>query len=153
MSRIRRMEPADLPRVVEIEKSIFSQPWSEQGFLQALTMPGNEYVVAEQEGQIVGYCGYYGTLDEGEITNVAVKEEFRCRGIGGEMVGRLLQHAKTQGIDRMVLEVRLSNVSAIHVYEKLGFVKLGVRKNFYEMPTEDALIMECALQTGKEKTC
>lgn len=153
MSRIRKMQVPDLPQVTAIENKTFSQPWSEQGFWQALSMPGNYYVVAEQEGKIVGYCGYYGTLDEGEITNVAVDEEFRCRGIGYEMVGQLLKDAKAQGIGRMVLEVRLSNVSAIHVYEKLGFIRLGVRKNFYEMPTEDALIMECMLESGKEKTC
>lgn len=147
------MELSDLQEVAEIEKTIFSQPWSEQGFAQALAMKENEYVVAEQEGQVVGYCGYYGTLDEGEITNVAVKEAFRCCGIGCEMVKHLLEKAKMRGIGRMVLEVRLSNESAIHVYEKLGFKRLGIRKNFYEMPTEDALIMECILETGKEKTC
>ena len=153
MVNIREMKPEDLIQVTAIENRTFTQPWSKQGFLQAISMPENHYVVAESEGKIVGYCGYYGTLEEGEITNVAVDENARNRGIAYEMVGQLLKVAQQQGILRMVLEVRLSNLPAIHVYRKLGFTELGVRKNFYEMPTEDALIMECTLESGKEKTC
>ena len=140
---IRKMQKEDLDQVLVIENAIFNQPWSREGFFDAMDMPGNHYIVCVEEGRVVGYCGYYGVLDEGEITNVAVDENCRNKGYGVKMVEALLEEAKEAGIARMILEVRVSNEAAIHVYKKLGFRELGIRKGFYEMPVEDALIMEC----------
>ena len=139
---IRDMSTEDLKRVCEIENACFSMPWSHDGFEAALCMPGNIFIVYEKNDEILGYCGYYGVLDEAEITNVAVHPDMRNRGIGRDMVNALLSRAAKNGIKRVLLEVRESNDPAIHLYEELGFKKLGIRKDFYEKPRESAYIME-----------
>ena len=94
-----------------------------------------------EAGSILGYCGMYMALDEGEITNVAISEACRNRGYGEQLVTELMQQGRKHGIRRYVLEVRVSNEPAIRLYQKLGFSVLGTRKNFYEKPSEDAYIM------------
>ena len=131
----------DCPHVAELEKMIFSQPWSEQGFRDALNMERNIFLVAEEDGIIYGYIGMYQSLDEGEITNVAVAPGKRNAGTGRLLMQAAMEQAKQQGITRIVLEVRVSNASAIHLYEKCGFVNCGIRKGFYDFPKEDAYIM------------
>ena len=141
MLAVRRMTNADCVKTAQLEKEIFSQPWSEQGFLDALAMEQNIFFVAEDDGEICGYIGMYQALDEGEITNVGVSQEKRNAGIGWELMQAALDAAKEQGIERVVLEVRVSNASAIHLYEKCGFANCGIRKGFYDFPKEDAYIM------------
>ncbi len=141
MLTVRRMTQADCVKAAQLEKEIFSQPWSEQGFLDAISMEQNIFLVAEDAGEICGYIGMYQALDEGEITNVAVSPEKRNAGIGWKLMQAALETAKEQGISRVILEVRVSNASAIHLYEKCGFANCGVRKGFYDFPKEDAYIM------------
>lgn len=138
---IRVMTEKDVPAVAAIEKNCFSEPWSEQGFLDGMNNSAI-FLVAEEEEKVVGYIGMYVMAPEGEITNVAVAEEMRGRGTGEALVGAMQQWAAEHGVERIVLEVRVSNDPAIHVYEKKGFQTIGVRKNFYRLPTEDAGIME-----------
>lgn len=139
--KVRAMIVEDCPHVAELEKMIFSQPWSEQGFRDALNMERNIFLVAEEDGIIYGYIGMYQSLDEGEITNVAVAPGKRNAGTGRLLMQVAMEQAKQQGITRIVLEVRVSNASAIHLYEKCGFVNCGIRKGFYDFPKEDAYIM------------
>ncbi len=140
--RIRPMTAEDLGIVSSIEETVFSMPWTEDGFVSAIKMPGSNYLVAEDEnGNIVGYCGYYSCMDEAEITNVAIAPAFRKKGYATIMLKELLRLAKENGIEKVVLEVRFSNHNAIGLYEKLGFQTLGIRKDFYEKPKEDAIIM------------
>ena len=127
------MTAEDVPAVAAIEKDCFSEPWSEQGFLDGMDNSAI-FLVAEDEEQIAGSIG--------EITNVAVAQSARDRGMGASLVAAMQQWALEHGVERIVLEVRVSNAPAIHVYEKKGFVTIGVRKNFYRLPTEDAGIME-----------
>jgi len=141
MVNVRAMETEDCKAVANLEKEIFSQPWSEQGFLDAIAMNGNIFLVAESAGEICGYIGMYLSLDEGEITNVAVAPEKRGEGLGGMLLQESLELAVKRGITQVVLEVRVSNEPAIHLYEKYGFEHCGVRKGFYEFPKEDAYIM------------
>lgn len=136
---IRPMRPEDVPAVAEIERACFSQPWSEQGFLDG--MKDAIFLVAEED-HIAGYIGMYRMPPEGEITNVAVAADDRNKGYGKALVNKMQQWAVAHGINRIVLEVRAGNAGAIHVYESLGFCRLGVRKNFYQFPKEDADIME-----------
>jgi ribosomal-protein-alanine N-acetyltransferase len=138
---IRRMTEADLAQICTIEMEIFSEPWREEDFNQALKDTNNGYLVAEVQGQIVGYCGYWGIPPEGYIYNVAVKKEFRRQQIAYQLLGALLEMAKENGIHALTLEVRYSNTPAIHLYKRLGFVEVGIRKDFYSKPTEDAVIM------------
>ena len=106
---IRRMSEADVFDVAAIEAKVFSQPWSEQGFRDALAMNHVIFLVAEEAGSILGYCGMYMALDEGEITNVAISEACRNRGYGEQLVTELMQQGRKHGIRRYVLEVRVSN--------------------------------------------
>ncbi len=139
--RIRPMEEGDLSQVAEIERSIFTMPWSRQAFLGSLRLAHTLYMVAELKGRVVGYCGCYQLLEEAEITNVAVEEAFRGKGIAFRMLKVLMEAGERQGAFAYTLEVRASNQGAIHLYEKLGFQSFGIRKNFYEKPVEDAVIM------------
>ena len=138
---LRQMEEKDLPQVAAIEASVFSQPWSEQGFCDALMQKDCLYLVAAEEEKILGYCGLYQSFDEADITNVAVMETERGTGVARAMLTELLEQGKMRGIAHFTLEVRVSNAGAIHLYEGLGFASAGVRKNFYDCPKEDAMIM------------
>ena len=138
---IREMTVDDLDTVVEIEKECFSVPWSRQGFMDALQKTDAYYIVVVADDRVVGYCGAYGVCDEADINQVAVTGNYRRSGIGERMVGQLLDGLTQRGYLYTTLEVRKSNTAAIALYEKLGFVSEGIRKNFYEKPTEDAVIM------------
>lgn len=141
MIAIRDMRPEDTAAVAELEAQIFSMPWSRQGFLDALELENTIFLVAEEDARIVGYIGMYFSLDEGEITNVAVDQCMRCCGIGGMLIAELQKEAARRGLSSIVLEVRVSNEHAIRLYERNGFVNQGVRRGFYELPKEDAYIM------------
>lgn len=141
--KIRQMAVPDTIEVAAIEKNCFSRPWSRQAFRDAVNDNNAVFLVAEDGmHRILGYIGMYVSPPEGEITNVAVAEEFRGQGVGRTLVSAIRQWAKEHGLDRIVLEVRSSNQAAIHVYHQEGFVKLGIRKGFYSFPCEDADIME-----------
>ena len=140
---VREMVQADVEGVAQIEREAFSQPWSEQGFLDALKQKNAVFLIAECEGQLVGYCGLYYAADEGEITNVAVKESFRRRNIADKIISEIVKTARQKKIAAIYLEVRESNVPARRLYEKHGFISSGIRKNFYRNPQEHAVVMIC----------
>ncbi len=141
MILIREMQQEDVGAVAALETQIFSMPWSKQGFLDALELENTVFLVAEEDAQIVGYIGMYFSVDEGEITNVAVEPNARRCGIGGMLITAMKKEAKRRGMASIVLEVRVSNENAIRLYEQNGFVHQGVRKGFYALPKEDAYIM------------
>lgn len=135
------MREEDLGAVTAIEKDSFSAPWSLQGFRSSLGNSATMYLSALVDGEIVGYCGLLLILDEGDITNVAVREDFRNRGVGKKMLTELLRRAGERGARAFTLEARKSNEAALALYRGLGFESVGLRKNFYEDPREDAVIM------------
>ncbi len=141
MAAVRIMQKRDVDEVVRLEQQIFSRPWGSKGFLDALSLPNTAFYVAEEEQKILGYCGMYLSLDEAEITNVAVAQASRCRGIGGMLLCAMKKEAELRSIPKIVLEVRVSNDTAIRLYERNDFLRCGLRKNFYEAPVEDAYIM------------
>ena len=143
---IRRMTQEDTEHVAEIEKLCFSLPWTAQGFADGLAYPDNIFLVAEEADTIIGYIGMYVAYEEGEITNVAVEPAFRGSGVAGKLIEALLELAREQLVQRVLLEVRLSNAAAIHVYERSGFTKIGERPGFYDLPKEDALIYRIELE-------
>lgn len=116
-------------------------PWSKEAYIQALACSDVVYVVAKDGDRIVGSCGVRNILSEGEITNVMVDEPFRGQKISYPMLQTLLEEGKKLGITQFFLEVRAGNKPAVHLYEKCGFKVEGVRKNLYEMPREDGLVM------------
>lgn len=138
---VRRMEKDDVSQVERIEKSVFSIPWSYQSLLEACEEEENIYLVCEEEGTVVGYCGMWTVLGEGNITNVAVAESARNKGAGTLLMEKLEEAGRKKGIGVFFLEVRESNAAARHVYEKCGFRSIGVRRRFYEKPPEDAVVM------------
>ncbi|MGN0356084.1 MAG: ribosomal protein S18-alanine N-acetyltransferase [Muricoprocola sp.] len=138
---VREMTEKDLDQVVQIEKEIFSQPWSKEGFLSSLKEKSTLYLCTEIDGKIAGYCGLLQVLDEADITNVAVSFAFRRQGIARQMLQELLSRGMNRGIKNFTLEVRESNLPAQKLYEQLGFENCGIRKNFYDFPRENAVIM------------
>ena len=140
---VREMQLDDLEGVMVIEKENFSVPWTEMGFFSFLLRDDTMFLVAEEEGEIIGYMGIMMVLDEGEITNVSVSKYARRRGIGRALVGEMIRRMKKRGIVTLHLEVRKSNDAAIALYSSFGFVKDGERKMYYEEPVEDAVLMSC----------
>lgn len=138
---VRPMREDDLDKVVAIEQEIFSQPWSKQGFLDGLRNENTLYLVAEEKNEILGYLGLWQSLEEADITNIAVKENARRQGVGGHLLKEAQRLAAARGITALTLEVRVSNEAAVRLYEKHGFRSVGVRPGFYDKPREDALIM------------
>ncbi len=139
--KIRFMEEKDADAAAQLEAQLFSRPWTKQDFINAMADKHNIYVVVEENGKVIAYSGLWGVVDEGQITNVAVSKEFQNRGIGYAVITEMLAIAREEGLKSFTLEVRESNQNAIKLYKKLGFMKEGIRKNYYENPTEDALIM------------
>lgn len=138
---IRKMTAQDVPAAAALERECFSEPWSENAYLDTLADENAVYLVAEADGDFAGMCGLLNILGEGDISNVAVKEVFRRRGIAERMLTELLEQGRNRGITAFTLEVRVSNAAALALYEKLGFGCEGRRRNFYGQPREDALIL------------
>lgn len=138
---IRPMTEEDLEQVETIERESFSVPWSFDAFKSAMALPHTIYLVACAGREILGYCGMYISLDEGEIPNVAVRPDARNRRVGERMLSELLRRGADRGVASVFLEVRAGNEPARKLYARLGFEAAGVRKNFYEKPVEDAVIM------------
>ncbi|MBR6743558.1 MAG: ribosomal protein S18-alanine N-acetyltransferase [Clostridia bacterium] len=136
---IRYFKAGDEKAIAEIEKECFLEPWSEQAVLDSANLDC-VFVLFEKDGQVVGYAGLQIVLDEGYITNIAVKKAFRKQGIATALINELLKFLNDK-LSFISLEVRASNSAAIKLYKLLGFTKAGIRKNFYSAPKEDALIM------------
>lgn len=138
---IRPMKKEDTSQVAVIEKDIFSIPWSEKSLADACATPENIYLVAVMDEQIAGYCGLWTVLGEGNITNMAVAEEFRQCGVGRRLMEAMEAAGREKDVDIFFLEVRESNVAARHLYKSMGYKDIGLRKNFYERPVENAVVM------------
>lgn len=133
--------PAHLARIEEIERECFSLPWTREQLESQLTGEGHVFLVALYDGEAAGYVGMTYVLDEGYISNVAVAPEYRRHGAGNALIAALKSRAEKLGLAFLTLEVRRSNAPAAALYEKHGFVVVGTRKNYYERPREDALLM------------
>ena len=138
---IRRMEEEDLPGICAIENATFSLPWSRESFLSSMRNDDQICLTACCAGTVAGYGVMLCSFDEGEIALFAVREDLRRSGVGSQLLRALMEKGREKGTERFTLEVRKSNESAIRLYEKFGFKSVGVRKDFYEKPREDALIM------------
>jgi [ribosomal protein S18]-alanine N-acetyltransferase len=135
------MTAADMPAVLAIEYESYSVPWSEATFRGLLRRRDAEMIVAEAGGVIIGYAIFWTVLDQSELGNVAVTRAWRGRGIGQQLVDDVLRRADQRGVREIFLEVRPSNTSARRLYERLGFTQVGRRRNYYQEPVEDALVL------------
>ena len=141
MIEIRTMEPQDVPQIAELEKVCFSDPWSENSIISELDNPLSCWLVAVSGEQVVGYVGSQTVLDGSDMMNIAVSPDFRRKGIAESLIEALISFLRERGSRCLILEVRASNVPAIALYEKLGFLEIGRRRNYYRNPKEDALIL------------
>ncbi len=139
--RITPMNKNHINGVYEIEKDCFAIPWSKRAFEQELDNKLAIYVVAEEEGQILGYGGMWHIVTEGHITNIAVHRSHRRKGIGDAIIKSLLEIGKQKEMIGLTLEVRKSNEAAQALYRNNGFIIEGIRPEYYEDNKEDALIM------------
>lgn len=132
---------AFVPELAQMEKEIFSQPWSEQQFRDLLKRDYCLYLVAQKNDKIVGCAGLTILVDEGDIDKVMVQEADRGQGIASLLMEALLEEGRRRGVKEFTLEVRAGNTAAIRLYEKFGLISEGIRPRFYEKPVEDAVIM------------
>jgi ribosomal-protein-alanine N-acetyltransferase len=144
--------PSHLEGAADFEKLCFSNPWSAKS-MELLTSDGigvgylcTTPVVPNSDPLVTAYGGMLITVDEGQITNIAVHPDHRRKGLGAAILRSLLRHAKDCKLESVSLEVRVSNTAAIRLYEEAGFVEMGRRKGFYQKPTEDALVMVCKIK-------
>ena len=142
--KIRRMTLTDVDAVAAIERATFPTPWSRDAFVQEMTANAvARYLIAEAGGEVIGYAGAWLILDESHITNVAIREDMRGLGLGRKLMQELLQYLSNLGAAYATLEVRVSNERAQRLYQSLGFIAVGRRKQYYEDNREDALLMVC----------
>lgn len=135
------MKLEDVKDVEVIENDCFSEAWSEESIKNELNNPNSYFILAKYKNALIGYAGMYSVLLDGYMYNIAVKKEYRRQGVGERLINKLFEHALKNSLNFLSLEVRISNQNAIKLYKKMGFRILGVRKNFYRIPHEDALIM------------
>ena len=138
---ITEMKAEHVPQVASLEKICFVDPWSEMSIAAELRSVWSYWLVAIHEDQVVGYIGSQSSIDESDVMNVAVHPDWRRHGIAEALIGNLVAELKNRGSHALLLEVRASNAPAISLYEKMGFVQVGCRKNYYRNPKEDALIL------------
>ncbi|MGQ9706009.1 MAG: ribosomal protein S18-alanine N-acetyltransferase [bacterium] len=139
--KIVKMELAHLEDVVKIERSSFSDPWTYRMFVSELKSEHAIYFVALSDEKVIGYVGGWIVANEVHITNLAVDERHRGKGIANKLLERLFEVGIDRGCDIAYLEVRASNLPAQKLYNKLGFDVAYTRKGYYTKPTEDALVM------------
>lgn len=137
--KITELTEQDCRELAELDKRCFATAWSEQSFLEETKNKLATYLLAKEDGKIVGYCGFWRVSGEAQVTNIAVLPEYRRRKIAERLAEKMLEICAED--EQIVLEVRKSNEIAISFYEKLGFNKAGIRKRFYRNPEEDGITM------------
>ena len=142
---IRDVTEAELPQITALERACFSLPWSEQ-MLRSQLKPGHGFLAAMEGERVLGYVGFLYVLDEGYISNVATDPARRRQGVADALLEELVRRGRELGLAFLTLEVREGNAPARALYEKHGFSVVGHRKNYYEKPAEDAVLMTLELK-------
>lgn len=136
-----KLSESNIDDVKSIFDLSFSHPWSIDALKKEMTNSNAYYTVLKLGANVVGFGGIWVIFDEATVINIAVHPNFRGHGFGDIILDNLIDNSKLMGASCMTLEVRVSNKSAISLYEKHGFKIEGTRKNFYSDPTEDGHIM------------
>ncbi len=148
---IRDVLPREIPQIEALEKACFSLPWTQDQLKSQLRDRQHEFIAAVSEsGTVLGYIGMMHVLDEGYISNVAVSPDRRRQGIGDALIAALIKICEALGLSFVTLEVRAGNEPAIALYEKHGFERVGLRKNYYDHPREDALLMTKTFESRQQ---
>ena len=135
------MNQSHVAAIAELERICFSDPWSVNSISSEVENPLSLWLVAMDGDHLVGYVGSQSVLGWADMMNLAVSPDYRCQGIGRELVQRLIDQLKANDVTCLTLEVRASNENAIKLYNSLGFVEVGKRPGYYHHPKEDALIL------------
>ncbi len=138
---ITNMTAQHVSQIAELEKLCFSDPWSEKSVASELDNKLAWWLVATDGDRVAGYVGSQTVMGETDMMNIAVHPDYRRRGLAEALVNALVEELKKQESHCLTLEVRASNEAAQKLYEKLGFAQVGLRKNYYRNPKEDALIL------------
>lgn len=146
--KIEKMSAQDIKSVVELDKNSLLESWNEQNYKESLENPNYCILTAKFDNKIVGFISMYCAANEGYICNIAVEKNYRKCGIGTSLMNDIITLSKGKDLKFLTLEVRESNTGAIKFYEKLGFITLGIRKNFYSNPSENAVIMTLYFKNG-----
>ncbi len=141
----RNITEEEIDFVEELEKKTFSDAWSKQSIYETFCQSQAYIIVVESENGLAGYGIVYSVLDEAELVRIAVDEKARRQGVGQGLIDYIFQKCQKENIRRVLLEVRESNLGARVFYEKCGFAVDGIRKNFYENPKENAVLMSKTL--------
>lgn len=136
-----RMNQSHISDVAEIERQCFSKPWSENAIAAELENDSAYFYVAKLCGEVIGYIGMHCAADECYVANVGVLKKYRQMGVGSALIKYAADTARQMKMSFISLEVRPSNTEAVRIYERFGFERVGLRKNFYSEPKEDGLIM------------
>ena len=136
-----RMNASHVDAIAELEKQCFSDPWSVNSITSELNNPLSLWLVAIDGETVAGYVGSQSVLGWADMMNIAVAPEYRRQGVGEKLILELIRQLQAEKVTCLTLEVRASNEPAIGLYEKLGFVQVGLRPNYYHNPKEDALIL------------
>ena len=127
--------------IAALEATCFSMPWSENAILHEVKNPISCWLVAVENGEVLGDIGSQFGYGEADMMNLAVVPQFRKQGIGQQLVAELIEHLDKLDVKSLTLEVRQSNTAAVKFYEKMGFQQVGLRPNYYQKPKEAALIL------------
>ena len=138
---IRKMDRDHVPQVLEIERACYPAPWSESAFVNEMTSGVSVALVAMAGESVAGYLVGWVVADQVHVANIAVAARHRRRGVGTEMMLRLLEEAVRRGCVSSSLEVRESNLAARSMYSRLGYHAVALRKSYYSSPAEDAVVM------------
>ena len=141
MIELQLMDQSHVEKIAELEKLCFSDPWSVKSIASELESKLSLWVVAMDAEKLVGYVGSQSVLGWADMMNLAVAPEYRQKGIAQALVNELISRLRQNQVTCLTLEVRASNAPAIRLYDKLGFVPVGRRPNYYHNPKEDALIL------------
>lgn len=144
--RIVDVSAEHIRQIEEIERDCFSRPWTAEQLKSQMRDAQHEFIAAVSDGRVLGYVGLMYVLDEGYISSVAVHPDARRQGIGDTLIDALAAKAAELELAFLTLEVRESNAPAIALYAKHGFHPVGKRKNYYDAPKEDAVLMTCYLK-------
>lgn len=150
MYTIREMTAADVQAVSEVEHDVFTTAWSPEMFAQEMTNPLTTYLLVCMDEEVIGFAGFWLVVDEAQVTNIAIKQDWQSRGYGRVLVNKLMQTAKAKGALSISLEVRPSNKTARKLYEKLGFAEVGIRPGYYQDNGENAILMTAELGVNNE---
>lgn len=143
---LRDMTAADIPTIVAIENASYTVPWSEETFRGLLRRRDADLIVLTADELVIGFACMWCVLDQGELGNIALRPEWRGRGLAARLLAEVLLRARRRSIRELFLEVRPTNAVARRLYERFGFRQIGRRRNYYQQPTEDALVLRRPMQ-------